>query len=101
MIDIQRQLKKLFVVEQKVLQTTEYVFFKKIQIIDAFFIFITLLIEEKFRRQMTIIHVLIVLCKKQKNQDFRHRKINIEKKQISVFLFINLSKTFLMKCEII
>ena len=50
---------------------------------------------------MTIIHVLIIFCKKQKNQNFRRFKINVEKKQISIFLFINLSKTLSMKCKII
>ena len=47
MIDIQRQLKKLSMTEQKVFQTIEYVFEKRIHAIDALFTFVTSLIEEK------------------------------------------------------
>ena len=48
MIDIQRQLKKLSIIKQKAFQIAEYVFKKKIHAIDAFFTFVTLLIEKKY-----------------------------------------------------
>ena len=101
MIDIQRQLKKLSMTKQKILQTIKYVFEKKIHVIDAFFTFVTSSIEKKCQRRITTINALIVLCKKQKNQNFRHRKANIKfkKKQISVLSSSNLSKTFSIECK--
>lgn len=67
MIDIQRQLKKLSIAKQIFFQIIEYVFEKKIQIIDAFFIFVTTFIKKKYQRRITTINVLIAFCKKQKN----------------------------------
>ena len=98
-IDIQRQLKGLLVVEQKALQAAEYVFLERIQAIDALFTFATSSIEEESRRRVTAIHALIVLCRKQENQGFRRPKVNAEEKQTSVSPPINLSKTLPMECE--
>ena len=81
MIDIQRQLKKLSMTKQKTLQTIKYVFEKKIHVIDALFTFVTSSIEKKCQRRITTINALIALCKKQKNQNFRHRKANIKFKK--------------------
>ena len=65
MIDIQRQLKKLSIIKQKIFQTIEYVFEKKIHVIDALFTFVTSSIEEKCQRRITTINALIAFCKKQ------------------------------------
>lgn len=100
-IDIQRQLKKLSMTKQKAFQTVEYVFEKRIYVIDALFTFVTSSIEKKCQRRITTINALIALCKKQKNQDFRRRKTNIKfkKKQISILSLSNLSKTFSIECK--
>ena len=101
MIDIQRQLKRLSIAKQKALQAIEYVFEKKIHVIDAIFIFVTSSIEEKCQRRVIAINALIALCKKQESQDFRRRRANIKVKenQTSISSSSNLSKMLSIECK--
>jgi hypothetical protein len=105
MINIQRQLKELLIVEQKVIQAAEYVFAKRVQIINALFIFVTSSIEEKCQRRAATINALVALCKKQKSQDFCRRKTNIKIKEKQTSSFVssspNLSKTLSIECKAI
>ena len=88
--------------KQKIFQIVEYVFKKRIHVIDALFIFVTSSTKNECQRRIRTINALIVLCKKQKSQDFRRRKIDmiVEKKQISIFLSFSLSKTLAIECQI-
>ena len=102
MIDIQQQLKKLLITEQKALQTAEYVFEKRAHAIDALFTFATSLIEEKYQQRITAINTLIALSKKQKSQNFRRRKADIKfkKKRTSISPPPNLSETLPIECKV-
>ena len=101
MINIQRQLKGLPMAKQEALQTAEYVFEKRVHVIDALFTFATSSTEEECQRRITAINALIALCKKQESQGFRRRKADTEfkKKRTSVSPPPNLSETLPVECK--
>jgi len=102
-IDIQRQLKGLPVVEQEAIQAAEYVFAERVQAINALFTFATSSTEEECQRRAAAINALVALCKKQESQGFRRRKTDIKVKEEQTSPSVspppNLSKTLPVECK--
>jgi len=73
-IDIQRQLKELSIIEEKEKRIEDYVFVKRLRVIKILFIFVIDSSKEKCQRREAIVSVLIVLCRLQKSYDFRRKK---------------------------
>lgn len=62
-IDIQRQLRELLVIEAKEMRIENYVFVKRIRVIEILFIFVINSSKEKCQRREAIISVLTILCR--------------------------------------
>lgn len=73
-IDIQRQLRELSITKEKETRTKDYVFVKRVCVIEALFIFVIDFSKEKCQRREVIVNVLTILCQLQKNHDFRCKK---------------------------
>lgn len=65
MLDIQRQLKGLPVVEEETVQVEEYAFMERNRVIQALFTFATSSLEEECRRRVEAINALTALCRLQ------------------------------------
>ncbi|MCJ1343077.1 hypothetical protein MMC31_001268 [Peltigera leucophlebia] len=64
-LDIQRQLKSLPVVEEETVQVEEYAFMERNRVIQALFTFATSSLEEKCRRRVEAVNALTALCRLQ------------------------------------
>ena len=73
-LDIQRQLKGLPVVEEEMIQAEEYAFMERIRVIQALFTFATSCLEEECRRRVEAINALTALCRLQEARRPRHPK---------------------------
>ena len=102
-IDIQRQLKGLPVVEQKAIQTARNVFMERVRAIDALFTFATSSTEGECQRRAAAIDALVALCKKQETQGFRRRKAEVKVKGEEALPAdsptSNLSETLRVECQ--
>lgn len=76
-LDIQRQLKGLPVVEEEKVQTEEYAFMEHNRVIQALFTFATSSLEEECRRRVEAINAMTVLCCLQEARRPRSPKISI------------------------
>ena len=73
-LDIQRQLKGLPVVEEETVQTEEYAFMERNRVIQALFTFATSSLEEECRRRVEAINALTALCRLQEARRPRRPK---------------------------
>lgn len=73
-INIQRQLRELLVIEAKKIRIKNYVFVKRVCVIEILFIFITSFLKKKCQRRETTISALTTLCRLQKSHNFCRKK---------------------------
>ncbi len=73
-IDIQRQLKGLPVVDEETIETAAYVFVERVKVIDTLLAFVTPSLEEECKRRVEAINALPALCSLQEGRHFRRRK---------------------------
>ncbi len=73
-IDIQRQLKGLPLVDEETVKTAAYVFAERVRVIDTLFAFVTPSLEEECKRRVEAINALTALCNLQEGRHFRRRK---------------------------
>jgi len=73
-IDIQRQLRGLPVIEAKEMRTEDYVFVERVRVIETLFTFATGSPEEECQRRGAAISALTALCRLQESHGFRRRK---------------------------
>lgn len=105
-LDIQRQLKGLPVVEEKIIQAKEYVFIKHLQVIQTLFTFATPYLEKECKRRMEAINALTAFCCLQKARCLRHPKpsasdirLKQDIKPLSIFDLPGLSDSILIECK--
>lgn len=89
----------MYISEQDWLMIKYYIFVKHVYIIENFFTFITSSSEEKCKKQLQVINVMIALCSLQKSWSFHHQKrftlnIKLEKENTSLTLFKFISFEF-------
>lgn len=111
MINIQRQLKELSLVDEKTIKTAAYVFIERVRIIDILFVFIASSLKEECKRRVKAINVLTALCNLQKDHHFRCRNSffmniklewNLTSSSLSDFISIECKLTqciFCLDCE--
>ncbi len=73
-IDIQRQLRGLPMVEEKEVRTEDYVFVERVRVIETLFTFATGSPEEECQRRGAAVSALTALCRLQESHGFRRRK---------------------------
>lgn len=73
-IDIQRQLRGLLVIEAKEIRTKDYVFVKRVRVIEILFTFVIDSLEEECQRREATISALTTLCRLQESHGFRRKK---------------------------
>ncbi len=74
MIDIQRQLKGLPLVDEETAKTAAYVFAERVRVIHTLFAFTTSSQEEDCKRRVKAINAMTALCGLREGHHFRRRK---------------------------
>ena len=85
MIDIQRQLKGLPIIEEKKRKAEDYIFIKRVRVINTLFTFATNSPEEERLRRAAAITTLTALYRLQESRGFRRRRPDREKASPAIF----------------
>lgn len=83
-LDIQRQLQGLPVVEEEMIQAEKYAFMERIWVIQALFTFAISCLEEECRRRVEAINALTALCRLQEARRPRRIRLKRDVKPLSV-----------------
>jgi len=103
-IDIQQQLNKLPITEEKKIKTADYIFVERVRIIETLFIFAIDSLKKKCQKKETAVNILTALCRLQKNYSFRRRKnssiaqIVVQRPSLLAFFSIEYSPTQYIFC---